>query len=86
MSCTFWNMQRKKEKRAKEERKANANAEVKEVKHKRGIIQQDDLERIFELINENRQFYDKNRSNRDNQLQDITNLGYNLSAYNNLLI
>lgn len=65
---------------------SSLNTLIDIIKHKRGIIQQDDLERIFELINENRQFYDKNRSNRDNQLQDITNLGYNLSAYNNLLI
>lgn len=47
---------------------------------------QEQIVPIFEVINENRQFYDKNRSNRDSQVLKITKLGYDLSQYSNLML
>ncbi len=58
---------------------------IKVLSVKRDTIQQEDLEDIFSLFNENRQIYDKTRSNRDNQMLEIAKLGYDLSEYPNLI-
>lgn len=43
--------------------------------------EQEEIEEIFEIINGNRQFFDRSRNDRDSQLVRITNLGYDLSNY-----
>ena len=47
---------------------------------------QEDLNKIFDIMNNNRQIYDKCRNERNFQLKSIKNLGYNLNEYENLSI
>ena len=51
---------------------------------KREILQQEDMENVFQILNENRQIYDRFRGSRDNQISEIKKLGYELSKYKNL--
>lgn len=51
---------------------------------KREILQQEDMESVFQILNENRQIYDIFRGSRDNQISEIKKLGYELSKYKNL--
>ena len=51
---------------------------------KREILQQEDMESVFQILNENRQIYDRFRGSRDNQISEIKKLGYELSKYKNL--
>ena len=56
------------------------------LQNKRDMFQQEDLENIFRIIDKNRQFYDKSRTNRDHQLLNIKKLGYEFSKFKNLEI
>lgn len=49
-------------------------------------IEQEKLENIFNILDSNRQIYDRRRSRRDNQIKEICLLGYDLSKYDNLKI
>lgn len=49
-------------------------------------IEQELINEHFSLMNENRQIYDKSRNSRDYQLKQITDLGYDLSDFENLEI
>lgn len=49
-------------------------------------IEKEQLENIFNILNSNRQIYDRRRSRRDNQIKEIYSLGYDLSEYDNLKI
>lgn len=49
-------------------------------------IKQEKLEDIFDVMNCNRQIYDKRRNKRDFQMKSITELQYNLSKYDNLKV
>ena len=47
-------------------------------------FKQEEIECLFELMNSNRQIYDKSRNWRNNQINRIKEFGYNLDAYENL--
>lgn len=49
-------------------------------------IEQAKLENIFNILDSNRQIYDRRRNRRDNQIKEICLLGYDLSKYDNLKI
>lgn len=60
------------------------NSLIKVLKDEQDKISQQDMEDIFSIINENRQFYDKTRTNRNRQISEFSNLGFDLSNYENL--
>ncbi len=49
-------------------------------------IKQERLNEHFEIMNNNRQIYDKSRNSRDYQFSQIIKLGYDLSEYDNLKV
>ena len=59
---------------------------IKILKETEPKIKQEIINEHLSLMNENRQIYDKSRNSRDYQLQQIIDLGYDLSNYKNLEI
>ena len=49
-------------------------------------IKQEDIEKCFSTMDSNRQIYDRRRNNRNSQIRQIINLGYDLSEYENLQV